>query len=184
MKYAVDHGGVWKILISSSLSWNMGLDISEIEVNKTDDTNVIVGYSHFIKTVEDLTEIVRTTAPEAKFSVTFSEASGPRLVRFEGNDSELVEYGIENIKRIASGHTFMIILRNAFPISILNALKLCQEVGTIYAATANPLKVLVARGEDGNGVIGVIDGGSPLGVESEDDKKKRRQFLRDIGYKG
>lgn len=161
----------------------MGLEISEIEIRKPDDTNVILGYSHFIKTVEDLTEIVRTSAPEAKFSVTFSEASGPRLVRFEGNDDELIEYGIDNIKRLASGHTFLIILRKAFPISILNALKMCQEVGTIYAATANTLRTLVAKGTDGNGVIGVIDGGSPLGVEGEEDKKTRRKFLRDIGYK-
>ncbi len=161
----------------------MGLEIVEIELKKPDDTNIILGYSHFIKTVEDLTEIIKTVAPQAKFSVAFSEASGPRLVRYEGNDKELVDCGIENIKNIASGHTFLIILRNAFPISVLNAIKACQEVGGIYAATANPLKVIVAKGTDGNGVIGVIDGGSPLGVETEQDKQARKKFLRDIGYK-
>lgn len=161
----------------------MGLEIEEVEVKKPDDTNVILGYSHFIKTVEDLTEIIRTTTPGAKFSVTFSEASGPRLIRFEGNDDELVECGIDNIRRIASGHTFLIILRDAFPISVLNAVKACQEVGGIYAATANPLKALVAKGTEGNGVIGVIDGGSPNGLESAEDKNTRRKFLRDIGYK-
>ncbi len=161
----------------------MALELDEVEIRKPEDTNVILGYSHFIKTVEDLTEIVKTHAPQAKFSITFSEASGPRLVRYEGNDDELVEYGMDNIKRLSSGHTFLIILRNAFPISIMNAVKACQEVGTVYAATANSLKAIVARGKDGGGVMGVIDGQGPLGVETEEDKEKRRRFLRDIGYK-
>lgn len=161
----------------------MGIEIEEVEIKKPDDTNVILGYSHFIKTVEDLTEIIRTTAPGAKFSVTFSEASGPRLIRYNGNDDELIKYGIANMKRLASGHSFLIILRDAFPISVLNAIKSCQEVGTVYAATANPLKAVVARSSDGGGILGVIDGGSPLGLETAEDKEIRRKFLRDIGYK-
>lgn len=161
----------------------MGLDISEVEIRKPEGTNIILGYSHFIKTVEDLTEIVRTNAPGAEFSVTFSEASGPRLVRFEGNSDDLMEHGIDNIERIAAGHTFLIILRDAFPISIMNAVKMCQEVGTVYAATANSIYAIVAHGSQGNGVIGVIDGEAPLGIEKDEDKENRRKFLRNIGYK-
>ncbi len=161
----------------------MAVELEEVEIRKPEDTNVILGYSHFIKTVEDVTEIIRTIIPGARFSLTFSEASGPRLIRYEGNDEELVQIGIDNIKRLSAGHTFLIILRNAFPISILPALKECQEIGSIYAATANPLKAIVAKGHEGNGIVGVIDGMAPLGVETKEDKEKRRKFLRDIGYK-
>lgn len=161
----------------------MPVEFDEVEISKPEDTNVILGYSHFIKTVEDLTEIIKTQAPQAKFSVTFSEASGPRLIRYEGNDDELVQCGIDNIKRLASGHTFLIILRNAFPISILPSIKASQEAGSIFAATANSLSAIVARGKDGNGIVGVIDGQAPMGTETEEDKAKRRKFLRDIGYK-
>ncbi|WMT50406.1 MAG: adenosine-specific kinase [Ferroplasma sp.] len=159
------------------------MDISAVEIEKPEGVNVIIGYSHFIKTVEDLNEIIKTVIPGCEYAVVFSEASGDRLIRFEGNSRELIEAGINNIKKISAGHTFIIMLKNAFPISILPQLKMSQEVGTIYAATANPLKVIVAKTENTNAIIGVADGYSPAGVESDDDKKKRRKFLRDIGYK-
>ena len=154
-----------------------------IEVNVPPETNVILGYSHFIKTVEDLMEIVNTTIGNCRYAIAFSEASGERLIRYEGNSRELVDVAVENLKKIASGHTFIIILKDAYPISILNQIKLCQEVGTVYAATANPLKVVVSTSENGNGIMGIIDGFSPLGVENEKDKINRRELLRKIGYK-
>lgn len=154
-----------------------------VEISMPKDSNVILGYSHFIKTVEDLNEIIRTYIPQAKYAIAFSEASGERLVRHEGNDQELLETAVDAIKRLSAGHTFIIYLRNAFPISVLNQIKNCQEVGRIYAATANPLSVVIAKSERGNGIAGVIDGYSPIGVEGEEHKVKRRQFLRDIGYK-
>ena len=161
----------------------MSVEIDAVDLKFPEGTNVILGYSHFIKTVEDLDEIIKTTIPSAKYSLVFSEASGVRLIRYEGNDQELLDIGIDSIRRIGSGHTFLIILRDAYPISILNQIKMCQEVGRIYAATANPVKVIIAKSDQGNGVLGVIDGFSPLGVEEEKDKKFRKDLLRTIGYK-
>ncbi len=159
------------------------MELESIEMVIPEDSNLILGYSHFIKTVEDLNEIIRTTIPGALYSITFSEASGVRLIRYEGNDKALIDAGIENVRRLSSGHSFIIMLKNAYPINILNQIKQCQEVGRIFAATANPLKVIVAKEENGNGILGVIDGASPLGVESEDDKEDRKKLLRTIGYK-
>ncbi len=159
------------------------MDIEEINIEIPENSNIILGYSHFIKTVEDLNEIIKTTIPDSRYAVVFSEASGERLIRYEGNDKSLIDSGIENIKKISSGHTFIILLKNAYPINVLNAIKMCQEVGNIFAATANPLKVIVAKTENGNAILGVSDGFSPLGVETEKDKEKRRKLLRDIGYK-
>ena len=156
-------------------------EIVDIELPK--DSNVILGYSHFIKTVEDLNEIIATHAPQAKYAIAFSEASGDRLVRWEANDDELKDKAIESIRKLSAGHTFIIFLRNAFPISVLNQIKNCQEVGRIFAATANLLSVVIATSERGNGILGVIDGSSPVGVENGENKNKRRKFLRDIGYK-
>lgn len=156
-------------------------EIVDIELPK--DSNVILGYSHFIKTVEDLNEIIATHAPQAKYAIAFSEASGERLVRWEANDDELRDKAIGAILELSAGHTFLIFLRDAFPISILNQIKNCQEVGRIFAATANPLSVALVKSDRGNGVIGVIDGSSPLGTENEENKNRRRRFLRDIGYK-
>lgn len=154
-----------------------------VDIELPQGSNVILGYSHFIKTVEDLNEIIATHLPQAKYAIAFSEASGERLVRWESNDDELKDKAIDAISMLSAGHTFLIFLRNAFPISILNQIKNCQEVGRIFAATANPLSVVIARSERGNGVLGVIDGSSPVGVENEENKNKRRRFLRDIGYK-
>jgi adenosine/AMP kinase len=159
------------------------MEITAVEIEKPDGVNVILGYSHFIKTVEDLNEIIKTTIPGCEYAIVFSEASGDKLIRYEGNNTELIDAGIKNIKNISSGHTFMILLKNAFPINILPQLKMSQEVGTIFAATANPLKVIVAKTENTNAIIGVADGYSPAGVEIGSDKEKRRKFLRDIGYK-
>ncbi|MCL4340671.1 MAG: adenosine-specific kinase [Candidatus Thermoplasmatota archaeon] len=154
-----------------------------VDLTVPSGSNIILGYSHFIKTVEDLMEIVNTTIGNCRYGIAFSEASGERLIRFEGNDSKLIEHAVENLKKIASGHTFIIIMKDAYPISILNQIKLCQEVGTVFAATANPIKVILAKSQNGNGVMGVIDGFSPLGVEAEKDKINRRELLRKIGYK-
>ncbi|OWP56663.1 MAG: adenosine monophosphate-protein transferase [Thermoplasmatales archaeon B_DKE] len=148
-----------------------------------DGTNVILGYSHFIKTVEDLTEVITTAVPGAKFGLAFSEASGDRLIRYDGTDDELEKIAIKNLQNLAAGHTFLIILRNLYPINVLNAIKSCQEVGSIFAATSNPVEVLLFHGKNGNGIVGVVDGFSPLGVENGNDKNTRRKFLRDIGYK-
>lgn len=157
--------------------------LEEVKMQNPEGCNLILGYSHFIKTVEDLEEIIKTYIPNSKYSITFSEASGERLVRYESNDPELEMAGINNILNLKCGHTFLILIRNAFPIAVLNAIKNCQEVGTVFAATANPISVIVFRGGNGGSILGVIDGFSPLGVETEDDKRKRREFLRKIGYK-
>lgn len=159
------------------------VEFKEITLEFPEGCNVILGYSHFIKTVEDLTEIIVTHISSSRYAIAFSEASGKRLIRSASNDSMLEKIAIDQIKKISSGHTFLIILRDAFPISVLNAIKSCQEVGGIFAATANPLSVIVAVGKNGNGIMGVIDGFSPLGVEGEEERKARIKFLRDIGYK-
>ncbi|EQB70587.1 MAG: hypothetical protein AMDU4_FER2C00238G0020 [Ferroplasma sp. Type II] len=159
------------------------MEIITVEIEKPDGVNVILGYSHFIKTVEDINEIIKTIIPACEYAIVFSEASGDKLIRYEGNSKELIDYGINNIKAISAGHTFIILLKNAFPISILPQLKMSQEVGTIFAATANPLKVILAKTENTNAIIGIADGYSPVGVEQDSDKEKRRKLLRDIGYK-
>jgi len=147
------------------------------------DCNVIVGQSHFIKTVEDVAEIVVTTVPQAKFGLAFCEASGPCLVRTEGNDAELVASATAQAQAVGAGHTFFLVLRGAYPINVLPAIKHCQEVCRVFCATANPVQVLVATTEQGRGVVGVVDGASPKGVEGEAEKAARRQLLRTFGYK-
>ena len=147
------------------------------------DCNVVVGQSHFIKTAEDIAEIVATTVSGAKFGLAFCEASGPRLVRTEGNDAELVAVATQQALAVAAGHVFFLVLRGAYPINVLPAIKHCQEVCRVFCATANPVQVLVATTEQGNGVVGVVDGSGPLGVETSDDQRARREFLRKIGYK-
>ncbi|MBM7558557.1 adenosine-specific kinase [Marinitoga litoralis] len=162
----------------------MNIKIEAIDIKFPSDCNVIVGQSHFIKTVEDIYETIVTTVPGMKFGIAFNEASGPRLIRFDGNDEELINVAIENAKNVGSGHFFVLVIRNGYPINILPRLKQVQEIVNIFAATANPLQVLVAETDLGRGVIGVVDGQPPLGVESEEDKNKRYDFLRNItGYK-
>lgn len=147
------------------------------------DSNLVVGQSHFIKTVEDLAEIVVTAVPGARFGLAFCEASGPCLIRTEGNDETLVAAAVANARKVAAGHTFFLLLRGAYPINLLNAVKLCPEVCRVFCATANPVQALVARTESGSGVAGVVDGESPKGVEDEAARQARRDFLRTIGYK-
>lgn len=147
------------------------------------DCNVIFGQSHFIKTVEDLYELLVNSVPGIKFGIAFNEASGPCLVRKDGTDNDLIEIAVENLLRIGAGHSFLIIMRNAFPINVLPAVLSCREVVNIYCATANPVQVILAKTEQGSGVLGVIDGGSPNGIELDTDISHRKKFLRDIGYK-
>jgi adenosine/AMP kinase len=159
------------------------MELREIPLEIPDGCNILVGQSHFIKTVEDLYEIVVTGCPHARFGVAFCEASGPCLIRVEGNDAELRAAAIENARRVAAGHTFFLLLREAYPINILNAVKACPEVCQVYCATANPVDVIVAETARGRGILGVVDGSPPRGEESENDATARREFLRRIGYK-
>lgn len=159
------------------------MELKNIRLSVPEDSNIIVGQSHFIKTVEDLYEALTTSCPHSKFGVAFCEASGPCLIRVEGNDDELKKTAAENAMTMGAGHTFVIVLKNGFPINVLNAVKGCPEVCRIYCATANPLEVVVAETEQGRGVLGVVDGSSPKGVESASDVKARQEFLRKIGYK-
>jgi uncharacterized protein len=147
------------------------------------NVNIILGQSHFIKTVEDIAEIIVTTVPNAKYGVAFCEASGPALIRHEGNDHELVNKSIEMMQTIKAGHSFVVIIKNCYPINILSKIKSCDEVARIFCATANPLTVLTVEENNGAGIIGIIDGISPKGAEIDEDKKKRYEFLRKIGYK-
>ena len=158
------------------------MDISVVRIDKPDDLNVIVGQSHFIKTVEDLHEAC-VHIPGMKFGIAFNEASGPCLVRRSGNDADLVTVAVDAAQAIGAGHVFVIALRDGFPISVLNAIKTVPEVCRIYCATANPLEVMVGQTEQGRGVLGVIDGSSPLGVETDADEAARKDLLRRFGYK-
>ncbi len=159
----------------------MTLDL--VPVSIPPDANVIIGQSHFIKTVEDLYEVMATSVPRAAFGLAFNEASGPCLTRVEGNDADLQQAAITAASALAAGHVFVLYLRGAFPINVLDRIKACPEVCRIFCATANPLQVVVARSEQGSGVLGVIDGASPGGVEQDADREARRAFLRTIGYK-
>ena len=159
------------------------MDIKAVKMETPEGCNLILGQSHFIKTVEDLYEAMATSTPEVKFGLAFCEASGDRLVRVEGNDEGLREAAAGNALRLGCGHSFVILMRDAFPINVLNQVKMVPEVCTIYAATANPLEVLVAETEQGRGILGVIDGQPPLGVEEEEGVRWRKEFLRKFGYK-
>ena len=159
------------------------MDLISERIDVPEGCNVIFGQTHFIKTVEDLYEIMAGAVPGAKFGIGFCEASGACLVRGEGNDDALKKAAMDNILRIGAGHTFLIILKDAFPINVLNAVKLCQEVCTIFCATANPTEVILAQSDQGRGVLGVIDGSSPKGMEAEDGIIWRKDLLRKFKYK-
>jgi hypothetical protein len=159
------------------------VELRSVRLEFPENANVIVGQTHFIKTAEDLYEAIVSSVPQAKFGVAFCEASGPCLVRAEGNDDKLKKLAAENANRIGAGHTFVVILENAYPINVLNRIKEVQEVCTIFCATANPVDVLVADNERGGGIVGVIDGEKPKGIESAKDAEDRKAFLRKIGYK-
>jgi hypothetical protein len=158
------------------------VDITTVRFDKPDDLNVVVGQSHFIKTVEDLHEAC-VHVPGMKFGIAFNEASGPCLVRRSGNDAALVDVAVRGAEAIGAGHVFVVAMRDAFPVSVLNAIKAVPEVCHIYCATANPLEVVVGESEQGRGVLGVIDGSSPKGVETDEDETERKELLRRFGYK-
>jgi hypothetical protein len=159
------------------------MELKVVKMEIPEGCNIILGQTHFIKTTEDLYEIIATTIPQAKFGIAFTEASGPCLIRTEGNDSELINVCIKNVQTLAAGHVFCIILKNAFPINVLTQIKNCPEVCRIFCATANPLEVVAAETNQGKGILGVIDGFPPKGVEGAEDKAHRKDFLRKIGYK-
>ena len=161
----------------------MSIQIESVRFDIPEGANVILGQSHFIKTVEDIYEALVNTVPGIQFGVAFCEASGACLVRGDGTSEALRDAAIANAHKIGAGHTFVVILGNAFPINVLGRIKDVPEVCGIFCATANPLEVLVAQSEQGRGVIGVIDGSSPKGVEGEDGRSWRHSFLRKIGYK-
>ena len=159
------------------------MDLKTVQLTIPDGSNIILGQAHFIKTAEDLYEIIATTCPHARFGLAFCEASGPCLIRVEGNDDGLMNNAAENAQALSAGHAFVIVLKEAFPINVLNAVKSCPEVCRIFCATANPVQAIVAETGQGRGILGVIDGASPAGIETEADVDHRRQFLRKIGYK-
>jgi adenosine/AMP kinase len=159
------------------------VELKSIKVDMPENANVIIGQTHFIKTTEDLYEAIVGTVPQAKFGLAFCEASGPCLVRVEGNDDRLKKLAADNAIRIAAGHLFIVYLENAYPINVLNRIKDVQEVCSIYCATANPVEVIVAENGSGRGVLGVIDGEKTKGIESTKDAEERKAFLRKIGYK-
>ncbi|MFA5089103.1 MAG: adenosine-specific kinase [Candidatus Omnitrophota bacterium] len=159
------------------------MDIKTISIQKPDDVNLILGQAHFIKTVEDLYEVIAAASSEIKFGLAFCESSGECKVRLEGNDEELKGLAARNAAEIGAGHSFVIMLRKGFPLNILNQVKNVAEVCSVFAATANPIDVIVADNGTGRGILGVIDGRKPRGVETDEDIQWRKEFLRKIGYK-
>jgi Uncharacterized conserved protein len=167
------------IIAKNPMQWRIEI----VDVSPPEGTNIIVGQTHFIKTVEDLYETLVESCPSIKFGIAFNESSGPRLIRHAGNDPDLEKEAVERAKRIGAGHVFVVIIKDAWPINVLNRIKGLSEVACVYAATANKLKIAVIDVGDGRGVLGVIDGETPLGVEDENNKRERMDFLRKIGYK-
>lgn len=161
----------------------MDFELKSVAIEKDEDTQMILGMSHFIKTVEDIHEAIVNTVPQAKFGIAFCEASAKRLIRWSGNDEGLMELARRNANNIGAGHSFIIFLRDAYPINLLRVLRTVPEICTIHCATANPVDVIIAENERGRGILGVIDGGRPAGIEGPEDQQWRRDFLRKIGYK-
>jgi len=159
------------------------LEFESVRMEFPADANIMVGQTHFIKSVEDLYEAVVNTVPQGRFGLAFNEASGPCLTRADGNDDELRNLAIRNAQAIGAGHIFVLVVRNCYPINLLNAVQSVPEVCNVFCATANPLEVIVAKSAQGRGVMGVIDGSSPKGVEGPADVDARNEFLRKIGYK-
>jgi adenosine/AMP kinase len=159
------------------------MELKMVPIDKPEDMNFILGQSHFIKTVEDVHEMLVQTIPGVQFGFAFCEASGPRLVRWTGTDESLIELAKRNATYIAAGHSFILFLGNAFPINVLPALRNVPEICHIFCATANRTQVIIAETDQGRGILGVVDGESPIGVEGEADIQKRKEFLRNIGYK-
>jgi uncharacterized protein len=161
----------------------MDVKVSAVRLSWKEGANIIIGQSHFIKTVEDLAEILHTSVPGVKYGLAFCEASPPCLIRTEGNEPKLLADAIGCAQAVGAGHTFFLVMENAYPINVLNQIKACQEVCRIFCATANPVQVLVGATDQGNGILGVVDGLPPKGVEGEKDKADRKGMLRKFGYK-
>jgi adenosine/AMP kinase len=161
----------------------MEVKVKAVPLSFPEGANIVVGQSHFIKTAEDLAEIMSSSVPGVKFGLAFCEASGPCLIRTEGNDEALIADAVRSAQAVAAGHTFYLLMKNAYPINVLNQIKACQEVARIFCATANPVQVLVGSTAQGNGILGVIDGFPPKGVEGDADRSERRSMLRKFGYK-
>lgn len=159
------------------------MELKTVKLEIPEGANIILGQTHFIKTVEDLYEVMANALPHSRFGIAFCEASGACLIRVEGNDEEMKNVAVRNAKAVAAGHTFILMLRDAFPINVLNAVKSCPEVCSLFCATANPVEVMVAETSQGQGILGVIDGFSPKGVEGPADIQWRKDLLRKIGYK-
>ena len=159
------------------------MELLTVRLEIPEGANLVLGQSHFIKTAEDLYEVIVNTVPGAKFAVAFNEASGPRLIRVESNDEDLRRAAISNAQTLGAGHVFVLLLREAYPINVLSRVKECFEVCTIFCATANPVEVILAETQQGRGVLGVVDGSGPRGVEGEEDARARHDFVRKIGYK-
>jgi len=165
------------------MSPDVSPQITVVPLSWQDGANIVIGQSHFIKTVEDIAEIMAGTVPGANYGLAFCEASGPCLVRTEGNDPALLADAVRCAQAVAAGHTFFLVLAKAYPIAVLTQIKACPEVCRIFCATANPLQVLVGGTSQGRGILGVIDGASPKGVEGDTDKADRKAMLRKFGYK-
>ena len=159
------------------------MQLVTVTIDKPEELNVILGQAHFIKTVEDLYEALAGSSPHLRFGLAFCESSGPRLVRRAGNDAELVELATRNALAVGAGHFFVILLREGFPLNVLNQVKQVPEVCHVFCATANPVEVILAETDQGRGILGVVDGGPPLGIETESDAEARKALLRRIGYK-
>jgi adenosine/AMP kinase len=159
------------------------MEIKAVKIEIPEGANVIAGQTHFIKTVEDLYEVFVNAVPGIKFGVAFCEASQDRLVRWDGNDESLTKAAIDAAQAVGAGHFFIALITEAYPINVLPAIKMCPEVCSIFCATANPVQFLIVEAGDQRGVVGVLDGMTPLGVEGEADQQKRKDFLRTIGYK-
>lgn len=159
------------------------VEIEVVRVEKPPEVNVIIGQCHFIKSIEDIYEAIVGSVPNIKFGLAFCEASQERLVRIDGTDEEMIDLAAKNAMKIGCGHTFVVMLKNAYPINVLNAIKNVQEVVSLYCATANDVSVIVAKEGEGRGILGVIDGLSPVGIEKEENIRVRKEFLRKIGYK-
>jgi len=159
------------------------MDILEVKIKKEKNDNIIIGQTHFIKSVEDIYEAIKNTCPSGEFGIAFNEASTDRLIRYTGTSQDAINDAIENCKSIGAGHIFCVVLKNIYPIQVLNSIKAIPEVCTIFCATANDLSIIVAQNNIGRGVIGVIDGQIPLGVENQKEKEERHSILRKFGYK-
>lgn len=159
------------------------MKLISVKIKKPAEINFILAQSHFIKTVEDVHEALVEAVPGIKFGIAFCEASGPRKIRTSGTDEEMIKLASDNAKRVGCGHSLFIFLKNVFPVNVLNRIKNVSEVVNVFCATANPTEVIVAQTKQGKGILGVVDGGSPLGVEKEDEVKGRKELLRKFGYK-